>query len=50
MSITACNYHDQVVCSDVKANKVIISEAAHARTTLLVPQARPAYPCPRPCR
>ena len=34
MSITACNYRDQVAYSDVKANKVIISEAAHARTTL----------------
>ena len=34
MSITACNYRDQVAYSDAKANKVILSEAAHARTTL----------------
>ena len=34
MSITACNYRDQVAYSDTNANKVILSEAAHARTTL----------------
>lgn len=34
MSITACNYRDRVAYSDEKANKVILSEAEHARTTL----------------
>jgi quercetin dioxygenase-like cupin family protein len=34
MSITACNYRDQVVYNDTKANKVVLSEAVHARTTL----------------
>ncbi|MCM2264754.1 MAG: cupin domain-containing protein [Desulfuromonadales bacterium] len=34
MSITACNYREQIAYSDVKANKIVISEAEHARTTL----------------
>lgn len=33
MSITTCNYRDQVVYGD-KASKVVLSEAEHARTTL----------------
>jgi quercetin dioxygenase-like cupin family protein len=34
MSITACDYRAQIAYSDVKANKVVLSEAEHARTTL----------------
>jgi quercetin dioxygenase-like cupin family protein len=33
MSITACQYRDQVVYGD-QAHKIVLSEAAHARTTL----------------
>ena len=34
MPITACDYRDRIAYSDTKANKVVLSEAEHARTTL----------------
>lgn len=34
MSIESFDYRDQVIFSDEKARKVVLSEAAHARTTL----------------
>lgn len=34
MSITACQYRDRIAYNDEKANKVVLSEAGHARTTL----------------
>jgi len=34
MAIQACDYHSQICYSNEKANKVILSEGQHARTTL----------------
>jgi quercetin dioxygenase-like cupin family protein len=34
MNIEAFNYHNKVSYNDEKANKVILTECAHARTTL----------------
>ncbi|MDH3997492.1 MAG: cupin domain-containing protein [Desulfuromonadales bacterium] len=34
MNTDICNYQDKVSYSDEKANKVILSECAHTRTTL----------------
>ena len=34
MSITNCDYRDRIAYNDTKANKVVLSEAEHARTTL----------------
>ncbi len=34
MSIQAFDYRDQINYSDEKANKVVLTECAHARTTL----------------
>jgi quercetin dioxygenase-like cupin family protein len=34
MSIESFDYREQIAYSDEKANKVVLNEAAHARTTL----------------
>ncbi|MDT8441199.1 MAG: cupin domain-containing protein [Desulfuromonadales bacterium] len=34
MNIAVCDYRDKIAYSDDKAHKVVINEAAHARTTL----------------
>lgn len=34
MTVTACEYRDLIAYSDAKANKIVVSEAGHARTTL----------------
>ena len=34
MPITSCEYRDRIAYNEAKANKVVLSEAEHARTTL----------------
>ena len=34
MPIISCDYRDRIAFSDAKANKIVICEAEHARTTL----------------
>jgi quercetin dioxygenase-like cupin family protein len=34
MSVTACEYRDLIAYSDNKANKIVVSEAEQARTSL----------------